>query len=48
MKPKKGESSNAGTGGAAGIMDKLLVPRLINYAMNHELSDLEEVSQVWG
>ena len=32
-------------GGGGGILDKMLVPRLANYAMNHELSDLDEVAE---
>ena len=34
-----------GGGGGGGILDKMLVPRLANYAMNHDLSDLDEVAE---
>jgi hypothetical protein len=49
MKHKKDHadrSSRGGGGGGAGIlMDKLLVPRLANYAMNHSLLDLDQVAE---
>ena len=34
------------SGGSGGIiLDRLLVPRITNYAMNHSLSDLDEVAE---
>ncbi len=46
----KGKASNAtrtppSTGGGGGILDKLLVPRIINYAINNRIDDLDEVAQ---
>ncbi len=42
--PSTGGGGPSGGGGGGGILDKLLVPRLINFAMNNRLDDVDEVA----
>ena len=44
MKQKKLLTPTSGVSGG-GILDKNLVPRITNYAMNHSISDLDEVAE---
>lgn len=38
-------SSSGGGGASPGLLDRLLIPRVENYAMNHSLDDIDEVAE---